>query len=1255
MRLVTRDDIVRWGKTYEAKGDFPILIAKLILASTPINTRLRFPSGSAVFLSGWDGRVECETNTHFVRKGISLFEIGTERNPVQKIERDYQKRTLESSSHNKSDITFVLITCFTWNEKKKEDWVKQKNEDKIWKEVIVYDAIDIELWLENCIVVARWFLPKIGKTNSEGFLLAEESWREWSTAHNIELPPNIIVVGREKECDELLNILNDKPTLIGVRASTRNEAIAFIIANGKLFTTVDSERFFSKTLVINSINDYRVFARQNLSSLILIANIDDSNPLYSAVTNGHFVFVPLGAQDVFNQKTIELPVLDRDSLIKILVDLEINEDQAKRYVLESGRNITILKKFLGFPELSIYTEQKKNVREVIPALLLGRWIEGFEGDIELIEKLSGQNHSEYSVILNRWKNINDSPLIHISNVWRLTSPLDLWTSVSKYITNEDLESLKECFKTAFFNGNPDIESNDDLPFSSLFKSKKFSNWSREGLCHSLILVGLRGDALQMPHSQQWVDSIIKELLFDASAELWISVNNELPLIAEASPKSFLNAVSNSLEKKTPEIIEMFREEEGMFGSDYHYTGLLWGLESLAWHPEYLFQSSMILIKLDSIIPEPKRVNSPMNSLVEIFKSWHYQTLATYEDRMEVLKQITAKEKESGWKLLIKLLPKDHDIANSTHKTRWRIFDQNTNLKYLTSEVVKTYRYILALLISLFDGNEFKFSDLINSVVTLPYQEDRLKVYDWAEKVCVNIQQKEYEPWYTIREILHHHRSYPDADWSLSESELIRLEAVYNKLEPIDIVEKYKWFFDRYWPAFPKGIVELDSDLEKYEKNNEARVSAAKVWLKELGLDKTLYLRKELKDPKLLAEALSYVINEKDDIVSICECFKGDSEDVAFGEVFIRHKSYKEKFEWIENLVFLLQEKGFDEKSISNILVSVDPIREVYDYINTLPHELQNAYWMNENVHFGAASTDDAILVINKLNSYKRFYTAIKVISDHAKDLPIGLILNTLQLAYSEESQESVFFDKYELEKIFEVLYKNEDIEKSRMIKIEWRYIFLFDGYFPLKPKYLQDELAENPEFFIEVIKWVYFPNDKERYYEGKEGVSEEKISIIAKQSKVLLDSWYKLPGTREDKSLDSDKLLDWIIEARRLAKESDRLEVADMEIGTLLSRMPEDNDEIPSEEIFRVIEEINSKDLNISYSMGLRNKRGSTVRGPFDGGEIERAYAAFFKELADKYKMKFPNVSQIFKDLEQEYLSMASYEDDRARIDSLEY
>jgi len=1257
MKLLTRDDIETWAKRYETQGYLPYLISKLVRETTPKRTQVDFPSGSAVNTAGWDGIVYCNESTPFVPEGYSLWELSSQTSGIKdKAERDYQKRVANPLGFNPKESVFIFVTPACWE--KKNEWINDKNNENIWKEVRVYDSLRLEQWFDISLTTSRWFSSIIGKYPADGMLTAEEYWEEWSEGKdNLKLTPKVIVAGRKKEQKDLYEILQGEAKLTAVKASTKQEAIAFITGSAKLFSPADSKVFFSKSLIINNIDNFRAVEKNSAEPFILIFNSEDTSPLINAVKKGYHVLVPLGGDDELDiRPSIVLPPLDRRELIEALTDSGVQEEKARKYSLETSRDITLLRKMLDFPEQKLPWLKNSEIREIIPALLLGKWNDKKYGDIELIEKLSGMKYPEYVEILYQWKNYQNAPIQLIDNIWRLTSPLNSWTSLSQYITRSDLDKLEECFRSAFFDGNPTIESAEKSAIASyLFKEKKYSEWSRAGLAQSLILVGLHGEELNMPYAQAWVDNIIHDLLYDANGELWISVDKELPLIAEASPKSFLKALSHSLEKESPEIVKMFKEEKGLFDSNYHYTGLLWALESLAWFPEYLNQVGLILLKLDRIVPELKLVNSPMNSLIEIFIPWHYQTLSPFEDRLEILKNITSKEPESGWNLLIKLLPDDRTVVSPTHQTRWRIFDLNTNLNYTYREVFDTYSFILNLLFDLFDNNETKFSMLIEKSISLPYEEDRLKVYNWAEKNVKSVVQKEYKPWHAIRAILHRHRSYPDAKWALPENELKRLDNLYHQLEPDDVIEKYKWLFDKYSPDYPEGDTETDSDESNNKKDRDVRAEAAYKWIKELGLNKTIGLRKVIKNAELLGETLADIIDKEEDIITICKCLNDDNDDLKFIQTFIHRKSYKEKFEWVKSLVNTLQTNGFSAKAISNLLTSVASTRELWNFVECLPKELQDAYWLNVHIYFNIQSTEDAIYVIGKLNNYHRYFSAIDVCQRTIKDLPTNLLMETLWKAATEEAKETVHVDNYKLGKIFDSLYQRDDLNISFMKKIEWSYIRFFDSYSERRPKYLEDELATNPEFFIEVIKWIYFPNDRKKYYEDKQGISEEKIKIIAKQSKRLLSSWYKIPGMRENGSIDGDQLKNWIVEARRLAKESDRLEVTDMEIGSLLSRFPEGNEQLSPEEIFRVIEEINSENLNNNYSAGLFNKLGVTVRGAFDGGTIERERADYFGKLADRYRNKYPVVSGIFSDLEQDYLVRAKQMDDQAKLEELEF
>ncbi|MBX2966629.1 MAG: hypothetical protein KF845_10815 [Cyclobacteriaceae bacterium] len=1260
MKLVTRNDIENWADTALSKSDMPYLISMLVRATTPKSTQLNFPSGSTAFVGGWDGEVNCQEDTAYVPKGISLWEFGTESDNKGKADDDYDKRKADPLGYNPKDCVFIFVTLRFW--KQKDKWIKAKQAENFWKDVKVYDSSNIEQWLYIAVSVSGWFADYLRKAPLDGVDIAEQFWKYWSEFRNIKLSSEVITSGRKREQEAVFNFLEATPNITSVKAASKNEAIAFIIASAKLFPVNELERFFSRTLVVHTEAAYKTVSTNFVSSLILIPTFKNKLPLYSAVSNNHHVIVPLGGDDDFDHNPITLPIIDRDGQINALISSGITKEDAEKFSRESARNVTTLKKLLGFPHSKAKWVEKENIREIIPALLLGRWNETFVGDIELIEKFSEQKYADYLVTLNKWKNFEESPIIQIGETWRLTSPIDLWTNFSSQLIPKDFQNIHECFSLAFKNGNPIIEPEDKNSFAAYFnKRNKYSNWSREGLTQSLILVG-RLNGIKVPNldnPQNWVDNIIFDLLNNASGEMWVSIDHELPLISEASPESFLKAVKNSLAKEQPEIMDMFKEEDGFLHKTSHHTGLLWALENLAWFPEYLRDVSLILLKLSRLDPGGSLSNRPLNSISEIFKPWHYQTFASYDERMEILKYVT--EKESGWNLLIRMLPDHHGIAHPTHKMRWRMFDKNINLTYTYQEIWNTHSAVIEMLINLFDNDEEKFSQLIKETTNLS-PNDRKRVLDWADEVYPNIKQEKFSTWETIRGILNHHRSHPDTDWALPESELLQLESLYRKLQPTDTINRYIWLFNDHFPSFPEGLKENRSnEFEKrYEQQqkriDEERKNAVTAFLKEKGINQTLELRKQVKEVWVYGDTLARVVVDKNDILLICECLHDNADTIRFAQNFIYRKSIIENFEWIKQLYSVLQENKFSDIALSNFLILLNQNQELWDFISSLGIEIQNEYWKNVVPHFYYISDNEKVIGLEMLLKHKRFFSAIDVTSHFAKVIPSNLLSEMLRKAGTEEASETPRYRGYEIERIFEELDRRTDIEKSTLIHLEWLYLPLLDSYGTRRnPKTLEEELANNPEFFIEVLKWIYVPEDKTLLEKEREGTSDEAIQNRARQAYHLLHSWKKIPGMKDDNSIDETELKEWITKTRTLAKTVSRLEVADSEIGKVLAEYPENVQEWPQEKIFQVIEEINTDSLKSGYSSTLFNKRSFSSRAVFEGGNIEREKAAYFEKLENDFKNKYPNVAEIFKHMKQGYLADAKRMDERAERDKLEY
>ena len=110
-----------------------------------------------------------------------------------------------------------------------------------------------------------------------------------------------------------------------------------------------------------------------------------------------------------------------------------------------------------------------------------------------------------------------------------------------------------------------------------------------------------------------------------------------------------------------------------------------------------------------------------------------------------------------------------------------------------------------------------------------------------------------------------------------------------------------------------------------------------------------------------------------------------------------------------------------------------------------------------------------------------------------------------------------------------------------------------------------------------------------------------------------------------------------------------------MQIGQLMAEYPENVEPWPPKEICKVIESINSKSLNSGFSTGSFNKRGSSTRGVFDGGNIERGHAEFFRLQAEKIKYQFPTTADILIRLAKGYEEDAKRMDEDAKRDKLDH
>lgn len=1272
MKWIDTTHLRNWAQRRDCQEHLPLLVRKLIRATSDSIKSMSFPSGENVLIGGWDGVLEVYDETDYLPLGLSVWEFGTNSDVKGKADSDYEKRTAAPGSVDPKDTTFIFVTPRLYT--KKQEWADARKVQGVWKDVKMYDAQDLEEWMDLSPTVAAWLAVKqLGILPSEGIQPADDFWEEWSTGNRINFVPEVVLAGRAEQSKALLD-RSKKPVLIAVQGNSREEALAFIVASF-LKDPHCSEDFFARSIIVDTEDAFRELILIE-KPLYLICRFDDDSVLNRARSKGHTVLVPIGFDrtDEWSDKIV-LPPLERDNFVAAMVKSGMTEDESEELSKKSARNLIVVRRQLDFKRLNPQWSLPENVRTILPAILAGRWNEDFEGDRKMIATLAGEDYDPYIKRLHHWCFSPDAPVVKIGSTWRLTSPMDAWTHAARNLTKDDFKRLAEVFIGIMTTINPKFElSAEDRHKSGWYGIKPvYSSWLREGLIQSLILTSLYGEKLGLDVPDQpisWVDGLIYQLLNTDNLDQWRSLDHDLYRIAEASPNAFITCVESLLKTEPSPIIQLFDEEPGFIGNQTYYTGLLWALEGLGWMPEYLSRVALVLGQLSEKDPGGKLQNRPINSLHSIFRSWFPQTFAPLTARVEALRLLQSKYKDIGWTILTRMLPEGgRSAAGHIHKMRWRLSDQPRRHSMEYEEMYNTYKEVLNLLLENFDNSDVQFKLLLEKSVNIEHF-GREKVLDFLQARMPEIKFTGTETRDKLRTLIGRHRSYPTADWALPEDILKRYEKIYESLEPEDDVDKMWWLFADNWPQFLEGKLSSASYNEQAEELQKKRNEALKEIYTNYGFGKILEMIDRVGEAEahILGFTLANIIDDVE-IDQLTELLNLDNKCLVVIQAFLQRKYFSESREWVFDLYKKLRDKGFASEILARMFLRLRAEKEIWEYIEgTKDQTMIDVYWKSVDTMNFFITDQDWNFVVRKFMEYKRFASAIYEISHNVDKIETGLLVEVLQQFIKNEPEPNVHLESYNVEHIFEELEKRGGVDDATMIPLEWMYMpILGNSYGDTKTPRLSKAMANDPAFFMEVLSLLYKPDvgeEKEETEESKLDEAELRLKqSMAEQAFSLLYHWKTVPGVKDDKTIDEEKLNNWVNIVREIAEKNHRLGIADDQIGKILAEYPEPNPQMkegieiswPPESVCKVIEGIGNKHILDGFSAACYNKRGSSTRGPFDGGMREWRLTEYFNKLAAEKAAKYPKIASVFGSLARGYAADAKREDERAERDRLDY
>jgi len=656
MNLISATDIKKWTGTASAQTHFSTLINKLVKASLdPKKIELiRFLGPDQMNLSGWDGTLKTSDSCPFVPDGTSLWEFGTGQNPLTKASDDYKNRSKEPLGFVQHESTFIFATPHVLDSAKKDAWIREKSDEKIWKDVRIIDGIDLESWVEDCPAVCSWLATMLRIAQSGNFESGEVYWKKWTSHDRYKFSSKLVTAGRDNNVAELLQWLDSPPAKIAVQSTAKEESLAFILTVMASAEQAKSEELFSRCIIIRSSEEFDAICNTK-NSLYLIPQFEDSTSFRMAVDKGHHVLVPINQTNTLHDDRIELPRLNIDILKNGLMETGLQDDEVDRMITNGGKDLLIVRRLLGYNNNQPAWALSSNARELVPAMLIGQWDENKEGDQEAVAKISGMKYEDFISIMQKWVNEDQSPLRKIGHQWQIISRLDCWNRLSKYIGNADLVRFESTALEVLKEKNPALDLPKDERYMAQMRGKIriYSNDLRKGIADTLILLATQSDL------QDRVNNILFHLLEEQTTLSWISFNDMLQQFAEASPDTFLQSC-NRLLKNRDEARQFFVESASIVFSNSYHTHLLWALEMLSWFPQYLAMSAECLSQLAEVDPGGQLMNRPIRSLRNLFIPVFAQTMTSYEDREKVLRKIVVNHPTVAFDLLLGLLPRERE-------------------------------------------------------------------------------------------------------------------------------------------------------------------------------------------------------------------------------------------------------------------------------------------------------------------------------------------------------------------------------------------------------------------------------------------------------------------------------------------------------------------------------------------------------------------------------------------------------------------
>ncbi|MET9226002.1 hypothetical protein [Lentzea sp. NPDC003310] len=1196
-------------------------------------TEIDMPGGSGTASGGFDGVAVASDGTAFVPAGTSVWELSVEKSTKAKADADYAKRTQGPNGETCADVTYVQVILRPWT--KAREWRNARSQEGRWKQVRAYNLDSVHTWLESAPATSAWLASRLGK-QIPGVTSAADWWDElWLPSTHIPLSAEVVLAGREAAASELVD------SLIPGRAVTVGGGLriddlrAFVSAALQSSTDGRAESLRAQTLFVDSIESLAQLMRQNQPLVLVVPHPSWLSNV--AVRSPHVVIMAalpgqIGAPEV--------PAVDSEAVTRQLTAAGAPDQRAYSWGLLARRSLLALRRALALNPVQLTPDwaQAPGMTQR-RLLLLGGWEGTNVDDRTVVAQTVGLTYGNVQEIATDLAVASDVPFLgRFREQWHVLTPEDAWALLRTHITLDDLRALRTASLDVFGSEH----------------GAKFSSTLRIGLAQTLALLGALGDDVRLTGGntgREFSRSIVNELLSkaneDNSYRHWASLSDVLPLLAEAAPDEFIDALRQGLVDDEPLHRLMFQDAPGGVGftPPSPHNHFLWALQTIAWAEDHFPDVIDLLARLAAIDPGGQWSTRPDTALADMMSSWHPCTAVSEQTHRNGLRQLMRAHPTVTRRLLLALIPTGHEIQTPAAKPQFRDWVRPIHMTY--ADIRRAIEFVTDMLFDDLDDDIDRHLELLTKLEALLPQHRQSFVDKLAALgVVVTDDGDRARVADAVRAKVAHHREYADTQWALPEAELLLLEQAEQTWTPTSAVRRERWLFDN--DMVELGDVARRDDFAAYDAAVSARrVAAAAAVVQAGGMQALVDLVDGVSRPYLVGYALAGHTSDFDQAMIAWLQEGAHRREAARG--YLRARLRGDDSAVCERLLALTQDPAVK----AEVLRAVDDPRKAWEKLPALEDEVTRSYWC-EFVYFGLGPDFSGVEhVARNLAAVGRDAAALNLIVLYSKRVAslqaaeIAAQACEALLAREEPDPEIVRLREHGFSRILGLLALHKDtLGLSRVAFLEWQLVpaLGFEAQVPT----LHAALQEDPNFFADLVSQVYRANNEEPPDDEDGSPEVEHRRRLAERAYRVLKSWTQSPGIGANDLIEADLLHSWITRAREALQETGRPVTGDLMIGQALAYAPPDAEGLfPPRPVRDLLEDLRADHIERGLETGIVNHRGVTWRGMTDGGSQEWQLAANYRKGA-LAATGWPRTQKILRRLAERYEQEARREDDEA-------